>query len=103
MRQHADIRAYSCAVICVSESRHALSFRRRHTQHRPSVEIGALSSPQIMQPAGFFTRSASIAKRACSMMASGVEVATTGVPGSGNSRFFFTIPLYQVRLRVQGT
>jgi hypothetical protein len=37
------------------------------------------------------------------MIASGVEVATTGVPGSGNSRFFFTIPLYQVRLRVQGT
>jgi len=93
MLTHVDKRSYSCAVIWVSESRHALSFRRRHTQHSPSVEIGALSSPQITHPAGFFTRSASIAKRACSMMASGVDASTTGVPGSGDSRFFFTLPL----------
>src|SRR5580704_2602021 len=87
---------YSWALICVSESRQALSFRRRHTQHKPSVEIGALSSPQIIHPAGFLIRSASIARRACSIMASGVAVSITGVPGDGASRFFLTTPLYQL-------
>ncbi len=34
-------------MICGSESRHALIFNRRHTQHRFSAEVGAASLPQI--------------------------------------------------------
>lgn len=32
--------AYSCADICWSESRHALIFKRRHTQHKFSAGLG---------------------------------------------------------------
>ena len=35
--------AYSCAAICWSESRHALIFNRRHTQHRSSANCGPVS------------------------------------------------------------
>lgn len=86
--------SYSWAVIWVSESRHALSLRRRQTQHKPSLEMGALSSPQTIHPAGFLLRSASIAKRACSIIASGEAV--TDEPATGTSRFFLTTPLYQL-------
>ncbi len=35
--------AYSCADICWSESRHALIFKRRHTQQRSSDSCGPVS------------------------------------------------------------
>jgi hypothetical protein len=46
-------RDYSCAGICVSLSRHALNFRRRHTQHRPSEDAGEQGSPHTTQGFGF--------------------------------------------------
>src|SRR5580658_5091626 len=49
-----------------------------------------------MQPAGFLIRSASMARRACSIIASGVAASITGAPGDGASRFFLTSPLYQL-------
>lgn len=39
-------RAYSCADICWSESRHALIFKRRHTQHRSSASCGPVKGVQ---------------------------------------------------------
>lgn len=41
-------------AVCRSVSRHALSFKRRQTQHKPSVELGAQGSPQTVQLDGIF-------------------------------------------------
>lgn len=38
--------AYSCADICWSESRHALIFKRRHTQHKSSASCGPVNGVQ---------------------------------------------------------
>jgi hypothetical protein len=84
---------YSCAGACVSESRHALSFKRRQTQHNPSVEFGAHSPPHTTHVAGFFNRSVSIARLACSIIASGTIVSETGA-GTGK-RLRLTVTLYQ--------
>jgi hypothetical protein len=86
---------YSCADNCVSLSRHALSFKRRHTQQSPSVELGAQSASQTVHLAGFFNRSSSIARLAFSMITSGTTLsAASGTPGAC-VRLRFTSPLYQ--------
>src|SRR3954467_8910380 len=82
---------YSWADIWVSVSRQALSFRRRHTQHRPSLELGAHSLLHTTQWAGLM-RSSSIARLACSMIASGTTDSLTGSAASG-VRLRFTVPL----------
>lgn len=85
---------YSCADICESLSRQALSFRRRQTQQRPSVEFEVTSPEHTTQAAGFLMRSASMARRASSIIAAG----TMGADGSASGRMGrlrFTFPLYQ--------
>jgi hypothetical protein len=85
---------YSCAGICTSASRQALNFKRRHTQHSPSVELGAHSPPQITHAWGFLKRSDSIVRRARSRITSGT-MASEVAAASGRGRFrltVFTIP-----------
>jgi hypothetical protein len=92
---------YSCAGICVSVSRQALSLRRRQTQHKPSVELGAHGSAHTTQGFGFSTRPASSIFRASSIKASGIKfcgamalgmVASADASGA-SGRLRFTTPL----------
>ncbi len=84
---------YSWAGIWVSLSRHALSFKRRHTQHKPSFELGAHSLPQTVHRLGFLKRSDSIDSRACSRRTSGTIDSPNGVADGGCGRFFLTSPI----------
>jgi hypothetical protein len=74
---------YSWAGIWVSLSRHALSFKRRHTQHRPSFELGAHSLAQTVHRRGFLKRSDSIDSLACSRRTSGTIGSARGVADGG--------------------
>lgn len=86
---------YSCIGICESVSRQAESLRRRQTQHRPSVDAGAVSSPQTTQGAGRFMRSDSMARLASSISASGTTGVSDGAASGTGVRLRFTIPIYQ--------
>jgi hypothetical protein len=70
---------YSCAAICESESRQALIFNRRHTQHRPSVEFGAHSVPHTVHLATRGAFSGSNARRASSRICFGTTGALPDV------------------------
>lgn len=83
---------YSCAGICESESRHALSFSRRQTQHSPSAELGAHSLLQTVHKVALGRRSSSMERLASASRASGI------INGSGSGagvRLRFTVLLYQ--------
>jgi hypothetical protein len=89
---------YSCAGIWESESRQALSLRRRHTQHSPSVELGAHSPVHTVHRTVLRRRSASIDRLASSRSFSGMTVSgrrTSGAVRGAGMRFRFTTPLYQ--------
>jgi len=77
----------------VSASRHALSFKRLHTQQRLSAELGAHSLPQTTHFCGFLKRSDSIARRACSKITSGT-MGACDTSASGWGRFRFTLLIY---------
>ena len=86
-------RSYSCAGIWESESFQALSFKRRHTQHKLSVELGAHSPPHTTQGTGLRMRSASMARLAGSRMTSGT-IASGTAAGRGRAaevRLRFTL------------
>ncbi|SPF39957.1 hypothetical protein SBA4_2460007 [Candidatus Sulfopaludibacter sp. SbA4] len=57
---------YSCAGICCSISRHALIFKRRHTQQSGSPTPLAVSAPHTEQTGPFFRLSGEIDRFACS-------------------------------------
>jgi hypothetical protein len=87
---------HSCAGICESESRQALSFNRRQTQHRFSVELGAHSLLHTVQSTILRRRSDSIARLASSRSRSGIMVSEIrdSVAGRGaEMRLRLTTPL----------
>ncbi len=84
---------YSCAGICESLSRHALSFKRRHTQHNPSVDAAEHSPPHTTHGAGLRGRSeSSEARLACCRISSDTTVSCAAICGCG-SFLRFTTPL----------
>jgi hypothetical protein len=103
--RHSACDCYSCAGICVSESRQALNLSLRQTQHKPSVDVGAHCSPQTIQGLSFSARPASSILRVSSINASGIKasgeadlgtetspVAFEDAAGTGR-RLRFTVPL----------
>ena len=85
-----SVKGYSCAGICVSESRQAEIFNRLQTQHRPSFELGDVAEAHTTHFVTVRRRRSFIASAFAPSRISG---ATTGSAAGCGLRFKSVSPI----------